>query len=105
MKTNLNSRPVYHRKENRIRSHFLICYSALLIYQLFEVKLDRNHTHFTTAQIIETLKNINVVTCGDIYYQACYTGSDILDSLEQLFGLKLNKKYYQPKTLNKLEKK
>lgn len=104
LKTNFSSRPVYHRKESRIKAHFLICYTALLIYRLLEVKLDRNKTHFTTEQIIETLQNMNVVNCSDIYYQACYTGSDVLDSLEQLFDLKLNRKYYQPKTLNKLKK-
>ena len=104
LKTNFSSRPVYHRKENRIKAHFLICYTALLIYRLLEVKLDRNKTHFTTEQIIETLQNMNVVNCSDMYYQACYTGSDVLDSLEQLFDLKLSRKYYQPKTLNKFKK-
>lgn len=104
LKTNFSSRPVYHRKENRIKAHFLICYTALLIYRLLEVKLDRNKTHFTTEQIIETLQNMNVVNCSDMYYQACYTGSDVLDSLEQLFDLKLNPKYYQPKALNKFKK-
>lgn len=104
LKTNFSSRPVYHHKENRIKAHFLICYTALLIYRLLEVKLDRNKTHFTTEQIIETLQNMSVVNCSDMYYQACYTGSDVLDSLEQLFDLKLNRKYYQPKTLNKFKK-
>lgn len=104
LKTNFSSRPVYHHKENRIKAHFLICYTALSIYRLLEVKLDRNKTHFTTEQIIETLQNMNVVNCSDMYYQACYTGSDVLDSLEQLFDLKLNRKYYQPKTLNKFKK-
>lgn len=104
LKTNFSSRPVYHHKGNRIKAHFLICYTALLIYRLLEVKLDRNKTHFTTEQIIETLQNMNVVNCSDMYYQACYTGSDVLDSLEQLFDLKLNRKYYQPKTLNKFKK-
>lgn len=104
LKTNFSLRPVYYHKENRIKAHFLICYTALLIYRLLEVKLDRNKTHFTTEQIIETLQNMNVVNCSDMYYQACYTGSDVLDSLEQLFDLKLSRKYYQPKTLNRFKK-
>lgn len=105
LKTNLSSRPVYHHKENRIKAHFLICYTALLIYRLLEVKLDRNKTHFTTEQIIETLQNMEVVNCFDAYYQACYTGSDVLDALEQLFDLRLNRKYYFPKILNKIQRK
>ena len=97
LKTHFGSRPVHHRLESRIKVHFLICYTALLIYRLLEVKLDRNNTHFTPDQILETLKNMNVVNCQDIYYQACYTGSDVLDSLEQLFHLQLDRKYYLPK--------
>ena len=105
LKTNFSSRPVHHRLESRIRAHFLICFTSLLIYRLLEVKLDRNNTHYTTEQILETLRNMNVTNCQDVYYQACYTGSDVLDSLEHLFNLQLNKKYYLPKTLNKLQKK
>ncbi len=105
LKTHFNSRPVYHRLRSRIKAHFLICYTALLIYRLLEVKLDKNGTHFSQYQILETLKNMNVVNCQNIYHQACYTGSDVLDSLEQLFGLRLNRKYYLPKILNQYLKK
>ncbi len=104
LKTNFSSRPVYHWKEERIKAHFLICYTALLIYRLLEVKLDRNNTHFTTNQIITTLKNMNVVDCEGALFKACYTGSDVLDALEQIHSLNINKKYYLPKTLNKLSK-
>lgn len=32
LKTNFESRPVNHRNRNRITAHFMICYTALLIY-------------------------------------------------------------------------
>lgn len=105
LKTNFSSRPVYHHKAERIKAHFLICYTALLMYRLLEVKLDRNGTHFTTRQIIETIQNMNVVDCEGAFYKACYTGSDVLDAFEQLYNLKLNRKHYQPKDLNKISKK
>ena len=104
MKTNFNSRPVYHYKESKIKSHFLICFTALLIYRLIEVKLDRNGTHFTTSQILETLKNMNVSNVEDLYYKAEYTGSNCLSALEGIFNLELDKKHYLPKTLNKISK-
>ncbi len=44
---------------------------------------------------------MNVLEYEGIFYKACYTGSDVLDALEQLFDLKLNKKNYLPKDLNK----
>ena len=105
LKTHFHTRPVHHYKEERIKAHFLICYTALLIYRLLEVKLDRNNTHFTTGQIITTLKNMNVLDCEGAFYKSCYTGSNALDSLEQVFNLNLNKTYYQPSTLNKIAKK
>lgn len=104
MKTNLNSRPVYHYKDSKIRSHFLICFTALLIYRLIEVKLERNNTHFTTNQIIETMTNMNIVNVEDVYYQAAYTGSNCLSALEAIFNLKLDRKYYLTKDLNKISK-
>lgn len=105
LKTNFSSRPVYHYKREKIRAHFLICYTALLIYRLLEVKLDRNGTHFTPTQIIETIKNMNVLECEGGYYKSCYGGSDVLDAFEQIYGLGINKKHYLPKTLNKISKK
>ena len=101
MKTNFDGRPIYHYKENKIKAHFLICFTALLIYRLVEVKLDKANHHFSTSQIIDTLRNISVVSVEDAYYQAAYTGSNCLSCLEELFSLNLDKKYYLAKDLNK----
>ena len=101
LKTNFSSRPVYHYKRERIRAHFLICYTALLIYRLLEVKLDRNGTHFTVNQIINTIKNMNVLEFDKAFYKACYTGSNVLDAFEKLFHLGLDRKNYLPSILNK----
>jgi hypothetical protein len=40
-----------------------------------------------------------------MYYQSLYNGSQVLTALNAVFGLGLNKKYYQPKELNKKIKK
>jgi transposase len=58
MKTNFRSRPIYHHKRPRIIAHFMVCYTALLISQLLQNKLDDYGTHFTTEDILETLKNM-----------------------------------------------
>ena len=70
-----------------------------------EVKLNKKGYHFTTNEIIENLKNMNVVNNHDVYYQATYTGSAICDALNDVFKLDLDKEYYQPKELNKKIKK
>ena len=105
MKTNFDARPVFLRKPKRIRAHFLICYTALLIYRLMECKLDDNLTHVTTSNLIKTLRNMNVVNMDDMYYKSIYSGSQALDALEKCFELQLNRKYYKPSDLNKIVKK
>ena len=101
LKTNFSARPVFHEKRERIIAHFMICYTALLVYRLLETKLDAYGTHFTVDNIIETLKNMEVANTQDMYYQSLYNGSQVLTALNAVFGLGLDKKYYQPKELNK----
>lgn len=105
LKTYFRARPINHRKEDRIIGHFMVCYTALLIYRLMEVKLRQHNYHFTTGEIIENLKNMNVVNNHDIYYQSTYSGSELCNALNEVFGLDLNKEYYQPKVLRKKIKK
>ena len=105
MKTNFSARPVFHQNRERIIAHFMICYTALLVYRLLEAKLDKNKTHFSIENITETLKNMEVVNVGDMYYMSTYNGSQICTALNTVFDLELDKKYYLPKELNKKIKK
>lgn len=103
LKTDFASRPYYHRTRGRIIAHFMICYTALLIYRLLEVKLNNfdKSMHFTTRNIIETLQNMQVANISDLCYAAQYTGSKTLSALEGVFAMGLDKQYYLPKELNK----
>lgn len=105
MKTNFLGRPVNHRNHFRIKAHFLICYTALLVTRLLECKLDNQGSHITTENLISTLKNINVTNVHDVEYLALYKGSKALDALEKLMNLNLDRLHYQPKELNKKIKK
>ena len=106
MKTNFSSRPVYHRNKPRIIAHFMICYTALLIFRLLQKKLDLAGYHFTPNDIVETLQNMQVTDINDLFYTATYEGSQILTALNTIYPLsQLDRKYYQPKDLNKKFKK
>ena len=102
LKTYFNTAPIYHFTPIKIKVHFLICFTALLIYRLMEVKLDENNTHITTSDLLKTLRNMNVVNIHDHHYQALYNDSYTLKALEEVFHLNLNRKYYLPKDLNRL---
>ena len=105
MKTNLSARPVFHQKRERIIAHFMICYTALLIYRLMQKKLDLHGTHCTADTLIETLTSMDVANIEDMCYLSTYTNSEACTALNAITGLGLDKKYYQPKELNKKIKK
>lgn len=105
MKSNFSARPVYHHNRERIVAHFMICYTALLLFRLLEKKLDQNGTHFTVDNIVETLKNMEVANIEDMCYMSTYTRSRVCTALNAVFDLGLDKKYYQPKELNRKLKK
>lgn len=101
MKTNFTGRPVNHRLSKRIRAHFLICYTALLVYRLLETRLDDQGTHVTPENLITTLKNMNVTNIHDVEYMALYNGSKALNALNLLTSLDLDRLHYKPTELNK----
>ena len=108
MKTNLCARPVFHQTRELITVHFMICYTALLVYRLLDeygAKLQTGEKHFTTLNIIKTLQNMKVSNVQDMYYMATYKGSHTLNALNAIYDLKLDRKYYQPKELHKKIKK
>ena len=104
LKTNFDARPIYHRLDNRIVAHFMICYTSLLIYRLLEKKLKEKGYHFTINEILTTLKNMNISNVKDRFYQADYSGGNVLNALCNTFKLQLDKKYYLPKNLKKFLK-
>ena len=112
LRTNFESRPVYHHIPERIKAHFLICYTALLICRILKSKVNKyaatlkeGVNHFTISNIIETLINLNVNNEHDRYYSAAYRGSQMLNVLCSLYDLTLDRKYHLPKDLRKVIKK
>lgn len=83
----------------RIKAHFLIRYTALLVYKLLECKLADQNTPVATSNLIATLKNMNVANIHDVEYMALYEGSKTLDALVSLTGLDWDRMHYRPKDL------
>ncbi len=84
MKEEFDSNNVYLSREDRIRAHFLICYLALFEYRLLERKLDDKYTMY---EIIDCLRDMDVLeTKGDGYFPD-YTRTDLTDDLHRIFGI------------------
>ena len=86
MKTEFEARPVYVRRDDRIKAHFMTCYISLLIYRLLEKKIGE---HYTTEQIIETLRSMKLTLLNTANgYVPSYTRTEITDSLHKFFGFR-----------------
>ena len=85
MKTDFEARPVYVRREDRIRAHFLICYMALLLFRLLEKKLKSS---YTASRIIDTLREYKLLKINGFGYLPEYTRTDLTDRLHDVFGFR-----------------
>ena len=61
IKSFLEIRPVYHRKEERIEAHVFVCVLSLLISRLFEKAMDEKMTISSIADALSELKAIPVM--------------------------------------------
>ncbi len=64
MKSFIEVRPVYHRKDERIEAHVFVCVLSLLISRLFEKALDDSMTIARISETISQLEAIPVHTEG-----------------------------------------
>lgn len=85
MKSDFDARPIYLQREDRIKAHFLICFLALLIHRILESKLQYQ---YTTEQIIDTLRNMQVCEIKEHGYIPTYKRTDLTDDLHELFGFR-----------------
>ena len=84
MKTDFEARPVYVRREERIRAHFLTCYISLLVYRLLEKKIGNK---YTCNEILDTLRSMQVTLLSkESGYVPSYKRTDLTDDLHKAFG-------------------
>lgn len=82
MKSDFLARPVNLSREDRIKAHFMTCFISLFIYRILEKKLDYK---YTTSQILDTLRNMNMVEHKGYGYEPVYERTIITDDLHNAF--------------------
>lgn len=86
MKTEFEARPVYVRREERIKAHFMTCYISLLLYRLLEKKLGNT---YTAGQILGTLRSMQMTLLKTANgYIPSYTRTELTDRLHKIFGFR-----------------
>ena len=84
MKTGFEARPVYVRREDRIKAHFLTCYISLLVYRLPEKRIGNN---YTCNEILSTLRSMQATLLSkESGYIPSYKRTDLTDDLHKAFG-------------------
>ena len=84
MKTDFEARPIYVRREDRIKAHFLTCYISLLVYRLLEKRIGNN---YTCNEILSTLRSMQVTLLSkESGYIPSYKRTDLTDDLHKAFG-------------------
>jgi transposase len=102
MKSEFEARPVFVRREDRIKAHFLTCFISLLVYRLLEKKLGEE---FTCSQILETLRNMNVTLLSkDSGYIPSYKRTKITDKLHSSLGFRTDYEFIRKSTMRAIIK-
>lgn len=102
MKSEFEARPVFVRREDRIKAHFLTCYISLMVYHLLEKKLGEE---YTCNQILETLRNMNVTLLSkDSGYIPSYKRTRLTDALHSVFGFRTDYEFISKATMRTIIK-
>ena len=98
MKSEFKARPVYLSRDDRIIAHFTTCFLSLVILRYLEKILDEK---YTSSQIIDTLKNMNMQKNFDCSYEPIYTRTDLTDDLHEKFEIRTDYEILQESRLKK----
>ncbi len=101
MKSDFKARPVYLSREDRIRAHFTICFISLLIHRLLEKRIEEK---FTSTEIINCLRNMNLINHGIDGYEPIYTRTNLTDLLHEKFGFRTDYEITNPMEMKKILK-
>jgi len=102
MKSEFEARPVYVKRDDRIKAHFLSCYISLLVYRLLEQKIEGK---YTCEEIIQTLRQMKMTRISkENGYIPSYKRTDLTDVLHKTFGFRTDYEYISKSSMRSLIK-
>ncbi|HHY70637.1 MAG TPA: IS1634 family transposase, partial [Thermoanaerobacterales bacterium] len=87
-KSNLDARPVYLTRKDHINAHFFICFIALVIARIVEIRLNNKYS------IEKILNSLRLVSCSHMdanHYLFDYA-DEVTDDINDVFGLNIGQK-------------
>ena len=101
LKTDFKARPVYLKRDDRIKAHFTTCFLSLLIYRILEHKLGEK---YSTNEIIKNLQDMNSLKINGIGYKQIYSKSEITTDLNDKFKLNIDQNFISLQNMKKILK-
>ena len=104
MKTEFKARPVYLSRQDRIRAHFLTCYISLVLYRILEKKLTEKfpEENFSCHEIIQTIRNMNMMISPGDGYIPTYKRTDLTDALHEISGFRTDLEIVSNRNMKKI---
>lgn len=101
MKSEFKARPVYLSRDDRITAHFTTCFLSLVLHRYLEKNLIEK---YTTSEIIDTLRNMNMIKIDEEGYIPIYERTNITDDLHKAFKFRTDYQIVSNKNIKKFLK-
>ena len=98
LKSELDSRPVYCRKQNSIYGHFLICYLSVFLIRILQIKKFKDKIN--ANQIIDFIRSFTVLKEKDRIINL--SSKDKILPLANDLNLNIDNYFFKPKDVEKL---
>ena len=104
MKTEFKARPVYLSREDRIKAYFLTCYASLVLYRILEKRLTEQfpEVSFSCHEIIQTLRDMNMLVSPGDGYIPVYERTDLTDALHEISGFRTDLEIVSNRNMKKI---
>lgn len=85
LKDEFKARPVYLKRDDRIKAHFTTCFLALTIFRILEKRLQEK---YTAKEITTCLRSLDLLEMRGQGFIPAYTRTDLTDALHDVFDFR-----------------
>jgi transposase len=96
-KSHLEARPVYLRREERIRSHFLVCFLSMVIIKMLQKQI--NMPDVSIDRLIQTLRSIKFDYFKGYGYRPLFERNNLTDRLQEVAQVNIDTQIVEAKTM------
>jgi transposase, IS4 family protein len=95
-KTFLEARPVFLSRQDRIKTHFLVCFLVMVILKMLQRQLTEAYPEsyakkpLSIDRLIDTLRNMRFAQVEGYGYLPMFTRTALTDQLQKLAGVSIN---------------